>query len=170
MLAAPYQLTGILKGTGTINGAVVTVLSGTQLAPSSGTLTFSNGLTLNQGAILTVNSGPGYTTPSINVSGGFLTGNAGPGGITLNVADVFGMAVGTYDFITAATTPSVDPAEFAIGTAPAGYVYGVSLDGSSLALVVSAIPEPVTFGAWAGAALLVLAGYRRWRAVGPRQS
>lgn len=158
------QSSGTLGGTGTI-GAPATFASGAHLAPGdlTGTLTFSAGLTLATGSIL--DFALGTASDRIALSGGSLTGPGSVGGVTLNLSDSGGFTAGTYTLInyTSATLPSGYAADsFALGTTIAGYTYNLSLSGNSLVLsAVSAIPEPSTYAALAGAAALALAASRR---------
>src|SRR5690606_7742699 len=83
-----------LGGGGSIAG-LTTIGSGAALAPGSspGTLTFTNGLTLDAGAIL--NFELGTVSDLIAVTGGTLTGPSA-GTVTLNLSDSGGFAAGTY--------------------------------------------------------------------------
>ncbi len=88
---------GALGGTGTVASAV-SLSSGGHLAPGSGgvgTLTLSQGLTLNDGAVLDVdvNSGSG-SNDLVMVTGGTVTGS-GVDGVTVNVL-LSGAPTGSY--------------------------------------------------------------------------
>jgi autotransporter-associated beta strand protein len=160
-----------LGGSGTIGGPT-TFNSGSHLAPgnSPGTLTFTNGLTLTQGAILDFQLGT--TSDLIRVSGGTLTGPGVVGGVTINLSDAGGfgsVAEGTPFTVinfSGASTASFATTYFTLGTVIPGtnaadYVFGLS--GSTLTLTygVSAIPEPSTYAALFGALALGLAAWRR---------
>ncbi len=147
---------GILTGSGTLSG-VLTILSGGQISPgnSPGTLTFASGLTLDDGSIL--NFDLGTVSDAINVSGGTLTGSASVGGITLNVTPGTGFGAGSYYLLYGTSFSSFQATDFVIGTAPSGYDYAFSFDGSTLALnfMASAIPEPGTWTILAGLTALI---------------
>ena len=154
-----------LGGSGTIGG-LTTLASGAILSPgnSPGTITFTQGLTLNTGSIL--NFELGTTSDLIRVSGGTLTGPTGTGGVTLNFSDSGGFAAGTYTLInyTSATLSDFQASDVTLGSTVSGYTYNLALAGSTLQLTaVSAIPEPATYAALAGVAALGLALYRRRR-------
>jgi autotransporter-associated beta strand protein len=152
-----------LSGTGSVVGPL-TLASGAHLAPgnSPGTLAFTGGLTLTGGSILDFQLGT--TSDLIRVSGGTLSGPL-TGLVTLNLANAGGFTAGTYtlfDFTSAATS-SFDVGDFTFGSTLPGYTYALALAGSTLELTAtaSAIPEPSTYAALAGALALGLAAYRR---------
>ena len=133
-----------LGGSGTINGLTV-LESGSHLAPgnSPGTLTFTGGLTLADGAILDFQLGS--VSDLLRVNGGVLTGPAGFGGITLNLFNAGGfdpLAGGDFvlfDF-TGATLQNLDASDFTFGTLLAGTDrsdYAFALTGNELELVVT---------------------------------
>ncbi len=152
-------------GSGSVVGSLA-VTSGAILSPgnSPGTLTFTDGLTLNSGAIL--NFELGAISDLIAVTGGVLTGPAS-GTVTLNFSNGGGFAAGNYTLInyaTASSTSNFGAEDFTFGSTIPGYTYSLSLAGSTLQLtatVASAIPEPSTYAALFGAAVLALALYRR---------
>lgn len=153
-----------LAGSGTIGG-LTTIASGGTLAPgnSPGTLTFTNGLTLNDGAALDFQLGT--TSDLLRVSGGTLTGSASAGGITLNLSDAGGFAPATYtlfDF-SGASTSSFNLSDFTFGSTIGGYTYSLDFVGDTLQLTASAIPEPSTYAALFGACALALVTLRRRR-------
>ncbi|MBI5426333.1 MAG: autotransporter-associated beta strand repeat-containing protein [Opitutae bacterium] len=156
------QAGATLGGSGFIDGPT-TLESGAHLAPgnSPGTLSFTNGLTLNDGAVLDFQLGT--TSDLIRVSGGTLTGSASAGGITLNLSNAGGFTAASYtlfDF-SGATTSSFTASDFILGSTVSGYTYSLALVGSTLQL--TAVPEPATTAALLGAAALSLAAYRRQR-------
>lgn len=156
------QAGATLGGSGFIDGPT-TLESGAHLAPgnSPGTLTFTNGLTLNDGAVLDFQLGT--TSDLIRVSGGTLTGSASVGGITLNLTDAGGFTAASYtlfDF-SGTTTSNFSVDRFTLGSTLSGYTYQLSLVGSTLQL--TAVPEPGTYAALLGAVALSLAAYRRQR-------
>jgi autotransporter-associated beta strand protein len=153
-----------LSGSGTLGG-LATFASGAILAPgnSPGTLTFTNGLTLANGSILSFELGT--ASDLIRVSGGTLTGSASAGGITLNLSNSGGFAPATYtlfDFTSAATS-SFEVSDFAFGTTISGYSFNLAFSGSTLQLTASAIPEPSTYAVMAGLAAFGLVVFRRRR-------
>lgn len=154
-----------LGGSGTLGGHT-TIYTGATLAPgnSPGTLTFTDGLTLFEGAIL--NFELGTVSDLIRVTGGTLTGPDSAGGLILNLADSGGFTAASYtlfDF-TGATTSSFTTSDFSFGNTIAGYTYSLALVGSTLqltAVAASAVPEPSTYAAFAGLAALALMIVRR---------
>ncbi|MCP5530621.1 MAG: autotransporter-associated beta strand repeat-containing protein [Opitutaceae bacterium] len=152
-----------LGGTGSIEGAL-TLGSGATLAPgnSPGTLTFSDGLTLEAGAIL--NFELGTVSDLIAVTGGTLTGPSS-GSVMLNLADSGGFTAGIYTLFdyTSATLSDFDTTDFSLGTTIAGYDYSFNLTGTALQLiaVTSAVPEPATYAAILGALALSFVIYRK---------
>ena len=129
-----------LTGSGSIGGAA-TIASGGHVAPGNplGTLTFAGGLNLNSGAVLDL--ALGTTSDLVRVSGGTF---AGASGVTINLANSGGFAVGSYtlaDF-TGATASGINAANFTLGTTPTNaYVYALSIQGSKLMLTAS-VPVP----------------------------
>jgi autotransporter-associated beta strand protein len=153
-----------LGGSGSIGG-LTTISSGARLAPgnSPGTITFTQGLTLNTGSIL--NFELGTISDLIRVTGGTLTGPGTSGGITLNLSNSGGFVAGTYDLInytTASGTTGFGTDSFTLGTTIAGYTYSFGTASGILQLTAtSAIPEPSTYAALIGVAVLGLAFWRR---------
>jgi T5SS/PEP-CTERM-associated repeat protein/autotransporter-associated beta strand protein len=166
-----------LGGSGSIGGST-TLQSGAQLAPgafgATGALAFSNNLTLVGGAILDFQLGA--TSDLIRVSGGILTGSIGAGGLTLNLSDAAGfdpLTGGTFTLFnfSGADLADFDASDFTFGTLLSGTTldgYSLNLDLNARTLSVSysasAIPEPSTYAALAGALVLGLAFWRRRRA------
>ena len=154
-----------LGGSGTIGG-LATFASGAHLAPgnSPGTLTFTGGLTLNDGTILDFQLGT--TSDLIVVSGGTLSGPSS-GKLTVNLTDSGGFTAGTYTLIdaTGATLTSIGATAFDLDATIAGYDFTFAQNGNlfQLIAVATAIPEPSTFAALAGVLTLALAGWRRHR-------
>lgn len=154
-----------LGGSGTIAGPT-TFASGAILSPgnSPGTRTFSNGLTLAAGSVFDFQLGT--SSDLLSVTGGLLTGPA-TGTVTLNFTDSGGFAAGTYtlvNYATASGTQDFSADKFTLGTTINGFTYSFGLNGSSLELTaVSAIPEPGTSAALAGAAALGLVAFLRRR-------
>lgn len=156
-----------LGGTGSIGG-VTTFESGSYLAPgvagAPGTLTFTNGLTLNDGAILDFRLGG--KSDMVLVTGGTFTGPASEAGATFYFTAGSGFTAGTYDLIdnNLGTLTGLDPRAFGIGNSIAGYDLVLSINdngGLNLIATAAAIPEPATYGALAGVAVMGLAFWRR---------
>ena len=151
-----------LGGSGTIGG-LATFESGAHLAPgnSPGTLTFTNGLTLNDGAILDFQLGT--ASDLIVVSGGVLSAD---GTITVNLTDSGGFTAGTYTLIdaTGASLSSIGATSFDLATTIEGYTYTFAQNGDLFQLTAtSAVPEPATYAALAGIAMLGLVACKRRR-------
>ena len=165
-----------LRGTGIVGGATTIKAGGMlgagdfagNLSITAGNLTFTNGLTLNDGAIFKFKLGT--ASDKISLIGGVLTGAATPGSLTINLDAGTGFSAGTYtlfDFSSGGTTTSsFDVADFTLGTTISGYSYNLALNGGSsmLQLTASAIPEPSTYAAIFGALALSAAGWHRRRA------
>ncbi|HSI08342.1 MAG TPA: autotransporter-associated beta strand repeat-containing protein [Rariglobus sp.] len=154
-----------LGGSGTIGGHA-TFASGAHLAPGNlpGTITFTGGLTLNDGTILDLQLGT--ISDKIVVSGGTLTGPFS-GTITVNLSDSGGFVAGTYTLIdaTGATLTSIGATSLELGTTIAGYDFTFTQNGDlfQLTAIASAVPEPSTCAALAGVCALGLAAWRRRR-------
>lgn len=133
-----------LGGSGSINGAA-TIQNAGHLAPgnSPGTLTFTNGLSLNGGAVLDLELGT--ASDLVRVSGGTFTA---AGGVKINVTDSGGFGAGSYTLIdfTGATANGISAASFTLGATPAGALrYGLSVQGTKL-MLTAALPPPVVTG------------------------
>ena len=134
--AVTVNSVGALAGTGRVSGAT-TVAGGGALSPGSGgagvsgTLTFSNALTLNHGAVLTMDlSGTGS---SDKIVAGTVSAS---GTTTVNLNALAGFAgAGTYPLIGGSR---VNAANFAVGTAPGGYGYVLSVSNAMLLVTVQA--------------------------------
>jgi autotransporter-associated beta strand protein len=153
-----------LGGSGSIS-RLTTLASGARLAAgnSPGTLTFTDGLALNNGSILDFELGA--TSDLIVVSSGTLSGPSS-GTVTLNLTDSGGFTAGVYTLIdaTGATLSSIGATSFDLGTTIAGYTYTFAQDGDLFQLIAtSAVPEPATSAALLGLLVLSLATTRRHR-------
>jgi rhamnogalacturonan endolyase len=132
---------GTLGGIGIIGGAV-TVNAGGVLAPgaSLGTLTISNNLTLQTGAVLNFELGAINASDKVVVSGALAIGG------TLNVTNLAGFGTNTYTLFTygGALSGSLP----AIGVMPSGYSFSISTNTPGYVnLVVKIIkPNPAVFG------------------------
>lgn len=140
--AVKVEAGATLGGRGTIGG-ITTISSGGHLAPgtSPGTLTFTNGLSLEDGAILDFELGT--LSDLIRITGGTLSGVL-DGKITLNLTDFSGFAAGTYTLVdfTGASLVNLSADSFVFGSVIGGYSYEVVQNGSQFQLVAEAIPEP----------------------------
>ncbi len=146
---------GTLGGTGAVSGTV-TVASGGRVAPGASIESLGvGGLTVNAGSVLDFEMGPGGAVDLINVAG-LLTLNGG----SLHLANAGGLAAGTYPLIVYG---SRNGSVTALGTpsGPAGFTYGLIDTGSSINLVVGAIPEPGCVALLVIGLLLLNVG--RWR-------
>lgn len=127
-------------------------------------LTLTTTLTLNSGSALNIDLGA--------VSGAIDTANVtgGPTGSTLlNLTAVAGLAPGTYSIINFGTETGVDAADFTLGDisslTAAGYTATVTVDGDSVDVNLTAVPEVSSFAMpIAGAAALLW--FRRRKAAG----
>ncbi|MEZ0217423.1 MAG: autotransporter-associated beta strand repeat-containing protein [Rariglobus sp.] len=152
-----------LGGSGVINGHT-TLETGATLAAgnSPGTLTFTNGLAFDSGALLKFELGT--ISDKIVVSGGILSAN---GTITVNISDSGGFTAGTYTLIdaTGATLTSIGATSLGLGTTIAGYDFAFIQNGAlfQLTAVASAVPEPAASAILAGLGALALASLRRRR-------
>lgn len=151
----------ILGGSGSIGG-LATIQAGALLSPgnSPGTLTFTNGLTLNSDATLKFEIGT--TSDLIRVSGGSLTGLTS-GKITLDIFASAGFGAGTYSLFdfSGATPINFDTADFAFGNTVPGYDYTLEQSGNVLNVQVAAIPEPSSAVLLFGSVVLGLGFLRR---------
>ena len=167
--AVTIQNGAYLRGSGFISGATTIeaggILGTGTTSGTTGNLTFTNGLTLNDGAVF--NFQLGTASDKFTLTGGTLTGASTLGSLTINLTAGAGFGAGVYtlfDFSTGGvTTSSFDVADFALGTTVGGYTYSLASAGSLLQLTaVSAIPEPSTYAAIFGAvSLLGAVVYRR---------
>lgn len=150
-----------LTGAGTIGGPA-TIAGDAHLAPgnSPGTLTFTNGLDLQDGAILDIELGT--TSDLVRVSGGVLSSPAS-GTITVNLSAAGGFAAGIYTLIdaTGADLASIGATSFALGTTIAGHTYTFSQNGNRFLLTVGAIPEPGAAALLTGITILAASLRRR---------
>lgn len=161
---------GIVGGATTIKAGGILGSGGMSgnISDSAGNLTFTSGLTLNDGAIFKFKLGT--VSDKITLTGGVLTGATTPGSLTINLDAGTGFSAGTYtlfDFSSGGTTTSsFDVADFTLGTTISGYSYNLALNGGSsmLQLTASAVPEPSTYAAIFGALALSAAGWHRRRA------
>lgn len=153
-----------IGGTG-IFGANVTALAGAEVGSDygTGTLTFTQGLTLDDNAIL--NFDLGTVSDLIRVSGGTLLGEAG-GTIWVNLRDAGDFAGGIFTLIdaTGASLESISATSFEIDAAIGGYSYQIVREADQFKLVASPIPEPSSWATLAGLTGLLFATRRRLRA------
>lgn len=149
-----------LDGNGSI-GAFTTVKSGGQLGTGIdvGTLTFTQGLAFESGAILNVSLGS--SSDIIRVTGGAFSA---AGVVTVNLFNAGDLSAGTYTLIDATgALSSVGATMFAVGETIGGYAYTITSVGDQIQLIVSAIPEPSTYVALTGLAALAFVFARRLR-------
>ena len=170
--ALVIQRGAFLRGSGIVGGATTIeaggILGAGGMSETAGNLTFTSGLTLNDGAVFKFKLGT--VSDKITLTGGVLTGATTPGSLTINLDAGTGFSAGTYtlfDFSSGGTrTSSFDVADFTLGTTISGYSYNLALNGGSsmLQLTASAVPEPSTYAAIFGALALSAAGWHRRRA------
>ena len=168
---------GTLGGNGTINGST-SVSSGGTLAPgnSPGLLTFGSSLTLNSGStsLFEINGATrGSTFDAVNVAGlttygGTLTlsfGTTLPDATTLNLFGLTGGSAGGLNYVTATGSyaGSFSNSSGVWTLTSGGQSLTFSESSGNLGFAASAIPEPSTYAALAGVAVLGLAAYRRRR-------
>jgi len=126
-----------LAGAGSIS-APVTVASGGALSPGNaggaGSLTLSGALTLGAGSRIDLKLGAPGSSPRIALASTL----SATGPVTVNVAALAGFGSGTYPVIAGA--PSLNAADFVLGSVPAGHVCSLSAAGGTLSLTVVAIP------------------------------
>ena len=163
------QSGAILGGSGTLS-ALATVSAGGHLAPgnSPGTITFSGGLTLNEGTVFDLQLGAS-ASDKILINGGSLSLTPGATGFIVNITDAGDFTAGTYtliDYSTGATlATAVNAADFHLGSTIAGYDFVISTNGNTLQVTAttSAIPEPSTYAAIVGGLILSVVVIRRRR-------
>jgi len=148
-----------LAGTGSIAGST-TIQSSATLA---GSLTFTGGLILENAAQLSFSLGS--VSDQFRVSGGELDTVSSL--VVINLIDAGGFVAGTYTLVdfNGATFDDLDASAFHLGTVIEGYTYALALDGETLVLTVSTVPEPASTAA--ALAFVALAG-ALWRR--PRQN
>jgi autotransporter-associated beta strand protein len=120
-----------LAGNGFI-GSATTIDNGATLAPGNptGTLTFSNSLTLNDSSVLQFSLGT--SSDSVLVKGSlFLTGQ-------LNITNAPGFGVGTYTLFTCTGTLTFD--NLVLTSAPAGYNYRFDTSTPGVVKLVVTLP------------------------------
>lgn len=167
--ALTIQSSANLRGSGFIAG-FTTIQSGASLGTGGtgatpGNLTFTNGLTLADGAMF--NFTLGTESDKFTLTGGTLTGASTLGSLTINLTAGTGFGAGVYtlfDFSTGGvTTNNFTATDFSLGTTISGYSYALATAGNMLQLTAtaSAIPEPSTYAAIFGA--LSLVGAALWR-------
>ncbi len=151
-----------LGGNGSIGGLAL-IEAGAHLAPgiSPGTLTFNGGLTLQDGAILDFELGT--ASDLVDITGGTFTG-AGTGGVTLNLSDAGGVAIGTtyvlIDWSGATGDVGVELDDFVLGP---GSLRG-DLQLTPTTLQFTHVPEPGSLILFAlGGLALLMRGRRRKR-------
>jgi fibronectin-binding autotransporter adhesin len=153
-------------GATTINGGTLAlginnaVASGSAITLTGGTFdlqTFSTSaasLGFNAGTSLKFNLGtPGNVTALLALAGNF--DKSGSGVFTLDFSGS-GQA-GTYNLVSFAGTAFASASDFTVTNLGSGLSGVLTLNGSSLSLAVSAVPEPSTYALMAGAFALTAA-------------
>jgi autotransporter-associated beta strand protein len=127
---------GTLGGTGSVSG-IVTVGPGGHLAPGASIESLAiGGLTLNPSSVLDFELGPGGAQDLLSISG-LLTLNGG----SLRLIDAGGMGAGIYPLIFYGSR-SGNVSVLGTPTGPTSFNYSLLDTGSSINLLVSAVPEP----------------------------
>lgn len=147
---------------------------GAHLSPGdtfTGTLMFTNGLSLMAGSVLDFKLGSNGNDLVQITNGGWISFPSGSA-LTLNVSASGVFAAGTYplfDFLGGTTENYVGADNFTLGAMPAGFTYSFLDSGTGLSLVAtaSAIPEPTTYAMLVGALSLGGAWLRRRVATRP---
>lgn len=151
---------GILGGTGTLLQSV-SVQSGGVIAAgnSPGTLNIAGNLDVVAGAGFNFELGATPAASDLIAVSGMLN-FVGPGTLTFNILNL-GLVPGTYDLITFSSSSGLALANLAFGATPLGFVGNFLLDGDSVSLVVTAIPEPSIYALVLGCGALGVAAFRR---------
>ncbi|MEY3773839.1 MAG: hypothetical protein RLZZ129_619 [Verrucomicrobiota bacterium] len=123
-------------------------------------------LTLSSGTLLDFHLGQAAASTLFIADGATFAGpSAGPA--YFNFHDLGDFAAGTYDLIDASSTGALRDnwlaTNFAVGTGIAGYAYHFAINGDILQVTATAVPEPATYAALAGALALGAALWRRRR-------
>ncbi len=131
--AVSLSPTASLVGFGTISGAVT--LNGT-LAPglgANGTGTLNVGAThFNTGSILNYDmAGPGASDSTV-VTGAATYGS----GVTVNINGLGGLALGTYNLVTASSKSGTLPTLGSVTSPNTAYTYSLAFQGNNLVLIV----------------------------------
>lgn len=148
-------------------GADLTVNSGGRLLfHDDATVAAETVLTLNSGAILGFYLGQTASSTLFIADGATFVGPAA-GTVTFDFHDLGDFAAGTYDLIDASSAGAIRnnwlASNFAVGTGIAGYTYSFAINGDVLQVTATAVPEPATYAALAGALALGIALWRRRR-------
>jgi hypothetical protein len=151
---------GVLAGTGGVlqsvtlqNGGMISAISG------AGILDIGGDLNLQGGSAFRFELGALPGSLGLVAVSGFLN-FTGPGSVHFNVFNV-GMISGTYELISFAGSNGLSLADLVLDLMPGGFAGHLALDGNSVSLVVTAVPEPATYGLVAAALLLGVAVSRR---------
>lgn len=163
---------GTLGGGGSVGGLVTTAGIGARISPgnSPGTLSLIGGLDATAGVTFVFELGT--TSDLLSLGSGMLTGSAAAGGLVFNFSDAGGLVAGNpYTLITFGSATGLDYSDFSAAVLPAGYMLdtsfgtgGFQINGSSLEVQFSAVPEPSVVALLAGG-LGVAAVTRRRRKV-----
>jgi len=141
---------GSLAGDGMVGGDVLVEAGGT-IAPGdgTGTLLLGGNLSLNDTSRFLFDLGANAASSDLLLVAGSLDYvGSGVGSAVFDFSN-HGVALGKYTLLTAGSLAGVDLSRFSIG-AHDGFTGDLQLDGNSLSLVVTAIPEPSTTAALLG--------------------
>ena len=147
----------ILGGTGTVGG-VVTVNNGAVLqggaGAATGALTLASAPVLNAGSVIGLTLGAGNTHSTLALPSGF---NGFQANQTFTLG---GVQAGTYDNVITGVAGGIVTTGWTVNNG-SGFTFSFSDDGTSIDLVVAAVPEASTWAAGALCVGLVVVGLRR---------
>lgn len=152
---------GKVSGTGTVGGGL-TINSGSFVAPgnSIGTLNVAGGVTWNGGGLLDFELGSDGSSDKLAITGALTKGTGT--GFAFDFQNT-GTAGKIYTVATAGSISGFGASDFSYTDLASGLAGIFSLSGNNLLFTVSAVPEPATWAALAGAAGLAGAIWQRRR-------
>jgi len=136
---------GVVVNDGTLQGSFGTAGIGSITVGATGNLSFQNNaadvltlggagaLTLTNGAKLGLELGASGTNDQVIYANG-----SGTGSVTLNFYGLTGFGAGSYTLLSSANTGGLSGLTFQLGSAPVGYNYNITNDGTTVALAAVA--------------------------------